>query len=119
MGHRFLCNIVCLPTIARIPSILEIDSLFRGALEDEHSNRGSTSQSVLQRIVFRGQSVSDVAHGHVWGDIGHLLLKLEYHPVYAQAIDRAIFRRFPDADREVVCRNFFPFSQLPESTHGP
>ena len=74
---------------------------------------------MLQRIIFRGQFVSDVAHSHIWGDIGNLLLTLKYHAVYAQAIDRAVFWRFPDADREVVCRNFFPSSQLPESTDAP
>ena len=60
-----------------------------------------------------------MAHSHIWGDIGNLLLPLKHHAVYAQAIDWAIFWRFSNADREMVRRDTFPFSQLPESTGSP
>ena len=60
-----------------------------------------------------------MAHSHIWSDIGNLLLPLKHHAVYAQAIDWAIFWRFSNADREMVCRDIFTFSQLPESTDTP
>ena len=60
-----------------------------------------------------------MAHSHIWGDIGNLLLPLKHYAVHAQAIDWAISWRFYNADREVVRSDIFTFSQLPESTDTP
>ena len=60
-----------------------------------------------------------MAHSHIWGDIGNLLLPLKHHAVYAQAVDWALSWRFSNVGREMVRRDTFPFTQLPESTGSP